>query len=41
MTDYQATDFVTFDFKGSCVCYFAVDSTDHRNNPFSVQNVAK
>ena len=23
MTDSQATDFVTFYFKGSCVCYFA------------------
>ena len=30
MTDSQATDFFTFDFKGSCVSYFAVGSTDRR-----------
>ena len=40
MTDSQATDFVTFDFKGSRVCYFAVGSTDHRMN-FLVHYVAK
>ena len=34
MTDSQAADFVTFNFKGSCVCYFLVDSTDHRMNFF-------
>ena len=41
MTDSQAKDFVTSDFKGSCVCYFVVGSTNHRMNFFSVQNVAK
>ena len=41
MTDSQVTDFVTFDFKGSCVCFLAVGSTDHRINFFLVHNVAK
>ena len=41
MTDSQATDFVTFDFKGPCVCYFAVGSTDHRMNFCLVHNAAK
>ena len=41
MTDSQATDFVTFDFKGSCVCYFADGSTDHRMNFCLVNYVTK
>ena len=41
MTDSQATDFVTLDFKGSYVCYFAIGSTDHQMYFFSVHNVAK
>ena len=41
MTDSQATDLLTFDFKGSRVCYFAVGSTDHRMNFILVHYVAK
>ena len=41
MTDSQATDFETFDFNVPWVCYFAIDTTGHRMNFFSVHNVAK
>ena len=41
MIDSQATDFVTFDFKGSRVCYFAVGSNYHRINFCLVHNVAQ
>ena len=41
MTDSQATDFVTFDFKGSRIWYFADGSTDHRMNFCLVHYVAK
>ena len=41
MTDSQATDFVSFDFKGSRVCYFADGSTDHPMNLCLVHYVAK
>ena len=41
MTDPRAKDFVTYDFKDSCVCYFVVGSTDHRMDFFSMHNVAK
>ena len=41
MTDSLAAEVVTFNFKGTCVCYFAVGSTDHQINLFSVHYVAK
>ena len=41
MTDSQATDFFTFEFKGLCVSYFAVGSTDHRTDFLLVHYVAK
>ena len=41
MTDSQATDSVTFYFKGSRVCHFAVGSTDYRMNFLLVYYVAK
>ena len=32
MTDTQAVDVVTFDFKGTCVRCFVSDSTDYQMN---------
>ena len=41
MTVSQATDFVTFDLKGSRVCFFAIGSTDHRIILILVHHIAK
>ena len=41
MTDTQAIDVVTFDFKGTHVCCFDSGSTDYQINFCKVQNVSK
>ena len=41
MTDTQATDVVTFDFKGTHVRCFVGASTDYQMNFSYVQNVYK
>ena len=41
MTDTQAIDVVTFDFKGTRVSYFVSSSTDYQMNLSELQNVSK
>ena len=41
MTDTQAIDVVTFDFKGTCVRCFVGGSTDYQMNLSLMQNVSK
>ena len=41
MTDTQAIDVVTFDFKGTCVRCFVSGSTDYQINLSLLQNVPK
>ena len=41
MTDTQAIDVVTFDFKGTGVSCFVSGSTDYQMNLFLLQNVSK
>ena len=41
MTDMQAIDVVTFDFKGICVRCFFSGSTDYQMNLSLSQNVSK
>ena len=41
MTETQAIDVVTFDFKGSCVRCFVSGSTDYQMNLSFLKNVSK
>ena len=41
ITDTQANDVVTFDFKGTRVHYFASGSTDYQMNVSYMQNISK
>ena len=41
MTDTQASDVVTFDFKGTCVRYVVYDTFEYQINFFLLHNVAK
>ena len=41
MTDTQAIDVVTFDFKGTCVRCFVSGSTDYQMNLSLLQNVSQ
>ena len=41
MTDTQAIDVVTFDFKGTCVRCFVSGSTDYQMNLFLSQIISK